>query len=118
MRTIHSVDANQADIVLQYRQTGSSVESLAAVGGGVPDLLVGCAGVMVVGRNFTVTDIANRLAGLGVITILDGCNLLVEVKTEAGKLLRSQIDWHNEWRGQVATCRTVAEALRLAGVEL
>lgn len=118
MRTIYSIDANQPDIVLQLEQTGASVESLAAVGGGVPDLLVGCAGVTVVSRFVTVADIARRLAGLGPVTVLGGCNLLIEVKTEAGKLRESQIDWHNKWRGQVAVCRTVGEALRLAGVEL
>lgn len=118
MRTIYSIDANQPDIVLQLEQTGASVESLAAVGGGVPDLLVGCAGVTVVSRFVTVADIAGRLAGLGPVTILDGCNLLIEVKTDKGLLRESQIRWHSQWRGQVAVCRTVQEALQLAGMEL
>ena len=47
MRQAAKVDDNQAAIVEALRSLGASVESLAAVGKGVPDLLVG----------FTVADI-------------------------------------------------------------
>lgn len=40
-RRICRVDANQAEIVKKLRDCGAFVQSLAAVGGGVPDLLVG-----------------------------------------------------------------------------
>lgn len=55
----------------RYRDFGCSVEDLGAVGGGIPDLLIGCAGV---------TD-------------------LVEVKMP-GELLRpSQQAFNGRWRG-------------------
>lgn len=41
MRRAAKVDANQAVIVDALRTVGASVHSLAAVGGGIPDLLVG-----------------------------------------------------------------------------
>ena len=41
MRRAAKVDANQAEIVQALRQIGAVVQSLAAVGNGCPDLLVG-----------------------------------------------------------------------------
>jgi hypothetical protein len=38
-------DGNQAAIMQRYRDFGCSVEDLGMVGGGLPDLLIGCAGV-------------------------------------------------------------------------
>jgi len=40
MRYAAKVDANQSEIVRALRQVGAAVQSLAAVGGGFPDLLV------------------------------------------------------------------------------
>lgn len=40
MRRAAKVDANQAQIVCALRAAGAVVHSLAAVGGGIPDLLV------------------------------------------------------------------------------
>lgn len=85
MRRAAKIDANQAEIVAALRAVGCSVQTLAAVGAGVPDLLVGVSGV----------------------------NLLMEVKTASGKLTKDQIPWHEQWRGQVAIVRTVDEALAL-----
>jgi Holliday junction resolvase len=45
MRRAAKVDDNQAEVVLALRQAGASVTSLAAVGSGVPDLLVGYKGM-------------------------------------------------------------------------
>lgn len=45
MRRAAKVDANHKQVVEMFRRHGCSVQSLAAVGAGVPDLLVGEAGV-------------------------------------------------------------------------
>ena len=44
MRRRGRVDANQREIVAALRQIGASVQSLADIGKGCPDLLVGRAG--------------------------------------------------------------------------
>lgn len=87
MRRAAKIDANQPEIVAALRAVGCSVQTLAAVGAGVPDLLVGVSGV----------------------------NLLMEVKTASGKLTKDQVPWHDAWRGQVAIVRSVDEALALVG---
>jgi hypothetical protein len=92
------VDTNQASIVDYLRARGASVQSLAAVGEGVPDLLVGYRGV----------------------------NLLLEVKRPAGpqgglddrRLTPVQERWHAAWRGIVCVVRGTPDcALLLAEVE-
>ena len=80
------VDANQQDIVKALRDMGCSVQSLAMVGGGVPDLLVGYR----------------------------GNNYLFEVKDgskppSARALTPDQLDWLQQWRGQWALIETVEE---------
>ena len=75
-------DANQSDIVESLRTIGATVESLHRVGAGCPDLLVGFRGV----------------------------NVLMEVKTDKGKLRETQVAWHDEWRGQVAIVRNADDA--------
>ena len=47
MKRAAKVDANQKQIVTALRQAGCTVQSLATVGKGCPDLIVGCQG-----RNF------------------------------------------------------------------
>lgn len=47
MRRRPRVDGNHPEIVRALRQVGATVESLASVGGGVPDLLVGFHGLTV-----------------------------------------------------------------------
>lgn len=44
MRTNARVDANQKQIVTALRRAGATVQSLASIGKGCPDLLVGIAG--------------------------------------------------------------------------
>ncbi len=46
MRRAANVDSNQAEIVKALRDAGCLVRSLAAMGQGMPDLLVGCNGVL------------------------------------------------------------------------
>jgi phage I-like protein len=71
------VDGNQQKIVDAFKSAGASVQSLASLGNGVPDLLVGYRGV----------------------------NFLVEVKDPAQPpskraLTDDQIQWTANWRGQ------------------
>jgi len=89
------VDENQKEIVACLRKAGAQVQSLAAAGSGVPDLLVGFGGL----------------------------NFLMEIKNpkkpkSARGLTPSQIVWHGNWQesGQVAIIETCKEALALIGV--
>ncbi len=83
MRRAAKVDANQSAIVDALRAAGCSVQSLAAVGKGCPDLLVARGKV----------------------------NILLEVKDATGKLTPDQKTWHEGWRGRAHVVRTVDEAL-------
>ena len=92
MRRAAKVDANQTEIVKALRQVGASVQSLAATGKGVPDLLVG----------------------------FRGKNLLLEVK-DGGKvksdrkLTPDQVEWHQGWRGHVAVVESAEQAIKVLG---
>lgn len=72
------------------RTAGCSVQSLASVGEGAPDILVGRAGL----------------------------NYLLEVKTtaKASKLNVTQEMWHRLWRGTVTVVRSPEEALQAVGL--
>ena len=82
------VDLNQAEIVSALRAHGASVTSLAAVGSGVPDLLVGYLRT----------------------------NHLLEVKGPKGRLTADQEKWMAAWGGSFHVVRTVKEALDAVGV--
>lgn len=88
MRLAAKVDANQKSIVDALRAIGVSVQSLASIGRGCPDLV----------------------AAKG-----SQC-WLIEVKGEKGKLTPDQVKWIESWRGDVHVIRTVDEALQLVGV--
>lgn len=89
MRRAAHVDSSQAEIVKALRAAGMQVQSLASVGAGVPDLLVGWRG-----RNY-----------------------LLECKTErcdGGRgrgLTAAEQQWHETWPGQVAVVSTPDEAV-------
>lgn len=88
MRRAARIDSNHALIVDALRKCGATVQSLAAVGEGCPDLAVG----------------------------FRGHNLLIEVKDGARppssrKLTQAQILWHRDWNGHVVTVKSVDEAL-------
>lgn len=92
MRRAARVDANQGDIVDALLAVGATVQTLAAVGDGVPDLLVGF-----------------RLM-----------NFLLEVKDgakapSARKLTDDQEKWHSAWRGQSQVVNSIDEALQAIG---
>ena len=93
MKYSSKIDANQPAIVKALRGVGASVQSLAAVGKGAPDLLIGFRGVVYV----------------------------AEVKDPAKppshrKLTPLQSEWHAKWQGpRVPIVETADDALRLIG---
>lgn len=88
------VDANQTTIVDALRCCGASVTSLAAVGKGVPDLLVGHAG------RTALLEVKNK-----------------DLPPSARGLTIDQQIWHAEWRGgTLAVVCDVESALRVLKV--
>lgn len=88
------IDANHEQVVSALRAAGASVQSLAGVGKGVPDLLVG----------------------------FQGKTLLMEIKDgkktpSERRLTEDQVKWHGAWRGgPLAVVDGVDAALRMLGV--
>ena len=76
MRRAAKVDANQTQVVEALRAAGATVQSLAAVGQGVPDLLVGFRGQTVL------------------LEVKDG-----RKPPSERRLTEQQLDWHGAWRG-------------------
>ncbi len=88
MKKYGRTDDNHPEIVEALRKTGHSVVSLASLGGGIPDLLVG--------RN--------------------GINCLLEVKDGSKppsqrKLTDSESGFITDWRGQVSVVTDIQSAL-------
>ena len=88
------IDANHEQVVSALRAAGASVQSLAGVGKGVPDLLVG----------------------------FQGKTMLMEVKDgkktpSERRLTEDQLKWHGAWRGgPLAVVDSPDAALRMLGV--
>jgi len=81
------IDANQPEIVDTLRALGASVQSLASVGDGCPDLVVGWR----------------------------GRNVLLEIKDGAKapsrrRLTADERRWHASWSGEVVIVATVEQA--------
>ncbi len=90
-------DANHTTISGALRDVGASVSSLHAVGGGLPDLLVGRSSPCpCCGMHYPQTYV-------------------IEIKTERGTLTKPQLAWRADWRGQLAVVRTIDEALAAVG---
>lgn len=90
MRRRARIDANQPEIVKALRDMGATVQSLAAVGKGCPDLLCG----------------------------IHGFNLLFEVKDgskmpSSRKLTPMEIAWFDSWEGQVEVVETPERAIEI-----
>jgi hypothetical protein len=83
-------DANQPEIVAALRKAGYAVQSLTAVGGGCPDLLV-CDDAV---PNPTL--------------------LLFEVKMPGCDLTPAETKWHSKWPGPVYIVHSIDEALAIA----
>ena len=81
------IDANHREIVAALRAVGCSVQSLADIGHGCADIVVG----------------------------YHGANYLLEVKAGKGRLTADEIEWMQAWRGQYQMVRSVEEALRAIG---
>jgi Holliday junction resolvase len=94
MRRAAKVDDNQEEIVKALRAVGATVQTLAAVGKGVPDLLVG----------------------------YHGKTILVEVKDgkkspSERRLTEDQLKWHGAWTGgPLAIVTDVEGAWRAIGL--
>ena len=82
------IDLNQPAIVEALRKVGVSVQSLASIGKGCPDLLASKGDAM----------------------------WLIEVKGPKGTLTPDQVEFINNWQGAVHIVRTVDDALKLVGV--
>lgn len=94
MRRAAKIDANQAQVVSALRAAGVSVQSLAAVGNGVPDLLCGFRGK------------------LSLLEVKDGGKA-----PSARKLTAAQNDWHTTWSDMpLFVVETPDQALKALGV--
>jgi hypothetical protein len=95
MRTRARTDSNHAEIVGALRAVGCLVQSLAAIGKGVPDLLVCCP--------------RGRLH-------------LLELKMAKGKMKPDQVTWHATWARIAGVAlhvvRSEVEALKAVGIEV
>ena len=87
------VDANQPDIVAALRRAGCSVQSLAMVGHGVPDLLVG------------------RHGDLFLLEVKDGAK-----PPSKQKLTQDEIEWIAKWDTTVFIVTSTEEALMAVGL--
>lgn len=85
MRKHGRVDQNHKDVVAAFRALGAEVISLADLGGGVPDLLVG----------------------------LDGASYLVEVKQPRGTLRPDQEAFMEIWPAPVSVVRDVDDVIAM-----
>jgi hypothetical protein len=81
------VDRNQREITDSLRRIGACVTCTHMVGAGFPDLAVGWQ---------------NR-------------TYLLEIKSGSAHLTEDEREWHQNWLGQAAVVRTVAEALAAIG---
>ena len=78
MRRAARVDSNQAEIVKAFRKLGCSVLSMAALGKGAPDLLIGWGGICIA------------------VEVKDGSK-----PPSARELTEDQRDFWETWRGGV-----------------
>jgi Holliday junction resolvase len=89
MRRASKIDANQPDIVAALRAAGADVMSIAQIGGGYPDIIVGYR----------------------------GANYMMEIKPSASAKLRKGQDYFRLWwRGQVCRVNSPEEALKAIGL--
>lgn len=87
-------DGNHSRVVKELRQMGVSVQSIADIGDGCPDILCGFRGV----------------------------NVILEIKDwkqppSKRRLTPKEKLWHEGWRGQVQTIETSAEAFSIIEIE-
>lgn len=83
MRKFAKVDRNHKIIVDSLRKYGATVQSLATIGNGCPDIVVGFMGY----------------------------NLLMEIKVPGCKLTIDESVWHDKWNGTVFVVHSPLEAI-------
>lgn len=93
MRARGRTDSNHQLIVAGLRKAGGTVQSLASIGNGCPDLLLGWHS-----RNY-----------------------LLEIKSpdqppSRRRLTDDEVNWHHEWRGKVYVVHTLEEAMQKIGM--
>jgi Holliday junction resolvase len=93
MRLAAKTDANQTQVISALRAAGAKVESLAAVGKGVPDLLCQYKGTFYL------------------IEVKDG-----RKTPSQRKLTEDQVKWHSEWKcAFLGVVESPDEALKFIG---
>lgn len=90
MRHRPRVDRNHAEVVDALRKIGATVQSLAALGGGVPDLLVSRHGRTVV------------------FEVKDG-----KLPPSRRALTHDELEWLAEWQGEKHVVLSAEEAVEL-----
>jgi len=91
MRKFGKIDSNQKQIVKRLREIpGVSIVSIASVGNGTPDIIVGY-------KNF---------------------NYLIELKSSSiSKLTEQEIKFIKDWKGNVAVCYNFDQVLQVIGID-
>jgi len=93
VRRAAKTDANQTQVISALRAAGAKVESLAAVGKGVPDLLCQYEGTFYL------------------IEVKDG-----QKPPSQRKLTDDQVKWHSEWKSAfLGVVESPDEALKFIG---
>lgn len=88
------IDGNHTAVVDALEKAGCTVQSMAAIGCGCPDLLVG------LGRmNY-------------VLEVKDGSNV-----PSKRRLTPDQVEWVRLWRGTVSVVETIDQALAAVGLK-
>lgn len=90
MRRKAKVDANHAGVVAALRSIGCSVQSLAAIGKGCPDLLVARGGLM------------------WLMEVKDGDKAASRIQ-----LTPDQKEWMDKWRGNVYIVTSAEHAMQV-----
>ena len=102
MRRAGRVDGNQAAIVAALEAAGCAVQSLAGVGGGVPDLLVYDPRIVSYDAD---TD-----------TRYIGRYFLIECK-DGSSFTPAQRKWHASWPGPAHVANSPEDALMIVGAK-
>lgn len=88
MRKRGKIDANQSAIVAALRKLGASVQSLASIGAGCPDIAVGWSGV---NHFFEIKD-GNQ-------------------PPSKQKLTPDEVEWAANWKGRVVKVNCLSDIL-------
>lgn len=110
-------DRNQAEIVKALRDAGASVGHTHTVGKGFPDIVVGVPGLTIVG-DFNQKRVRQLLHAIHGLKVLDGANLLLELKdgektASQQKLTTDEVEFHDEWKGQLEIINSAESAVEL-----